>query len=56
MKSWGEILDAAERKLTFFRKQLNYEATDERVTQHLRESYAHYIPEAMLDDPDAANV
>ncbi|MFJ8510162.1 ATP-binding protein [Streptomyces avermitilis] len=47
VKSWGEILDAAEKKLRFFQEQLNYEATDDRVTQHLRESYSHFIPEAL---------
>ncbi|GAA2715159.1 ATP-binding protein [Micromonospora olivasterospora] len=45
--SWGELLDAAERKLFFFRKQLEYEATDERVTRYLRESYQEYIPETL---------
>jgi hypothetical protein len=56
VKSWGEILDAAERKLSFFRRQLNYEAAEDRVTQHLRDSYAHYIPETLQDaEPDAAN-
>ncbi|MFC7718804.1 ATP-binding protein [Nonomuraea recticatena] len=47
VKSWGEILDAAERKLSFFQRQLNYEATDERVTQHLVASYERYIPESL---------
>ncbi|MER7496465.1 hypothetical protein ABT033_28215 [Streptomyces pharetrae] len=47
VKSWGEILDAGERKLRFFQEQLNYEATDDRVTQHLRESYSHFIPDAL---------
>ena len=47
VKSWGEILDAAEKKLRFFQEQLNYEATDDRVTQHLRESYSHFIPESL---------
>ncbi|MDX6433262.1 MAG: hypothetical protein QOE54_5628 [Streptosporangiaceae bacterium] len=56
VKSWGEILDAAERKLSFFRRQLNYEANDERVTQHLRDSYAHYLPETLHNaEPDAAS-
>lgn len=50
VKSWGEILNTAERKLLFFQKQLNYEATDDRVTQHLRESYSRYIPEALAED------
>ncbi|MFC9891560.1 hypothetical protein [Streptomyces pilosus] len=47
VKSWGEILDAGERRLRFFQEQLNYEATDDRVTQHLRESYSHFIPDAL---------
>ncbi|GAB3150895.1 ATP-binding protein [Microbispora hainanensis] len=47
VKSWGEILDAAERKLSFFRRQLNYEATDERVIQHLLATYERYIPESI---------
>ncbi|MFF0253315.1 hypothetical protein ACFYPW_12570 [Micromonospora zamorensis] len=47
VQSWGEILDAAERKLFFFRKQLEYEATDERVTRYLRESYQEFIPESL---------
>ncbi|GAA0974043.1 ATP-binding protein [Acrocarpospora macrocephala] len=47
VKSWGEIFDTAERKLSFFQRQLNYEATDERVTQHLVASYEHYIPESL---------
>lgn len=48
VKSWGEILDAAEKKLLFFQRQLNYEATDDRVTQHLRESYSRFIPESLV--------
>ncbi|BAC75377.1 DNA mismatch repair protein [Streptomyces avermitilis] len=50
VKSWGEILDTAEKKLLFFQRQLNYEATDDRVTQHLRESYSRFIPEALAED------
>ncbi|MEU9663596.1 ATP-binding protein [Streptomyces chartreusis] len=52
VKSWGEILDAGERKLRFFQEQLNYEATDDRVTQHLRESYSHFIPDALAQTQD----
>jgi hypothetical protein len=47
VKSWGEILDAGEKKLRFFQEELNYEATDDRVTQHLRGSYSHFIPDAL---------
>ncbi|WP_245797363.1 ATP-binding protein [Mangrovactinospora gilvigrisea] len=50
VKSWGELLGAAEQKLLFFQKQLNYEATDERVVQHLRETYAHYLPDSLTED------
>lgn len=47
VKNWGEILDSGEKKLRFFQEQLDYEATDDRVTQHLRESYSHFIPDAL---------
>lgn len=50
VKSWGEILDAGEKRLRFFQEQLNYEATDDRVTRHLRESYSHLIPESRPQD------
>lgn len=52
VKNGGEILDAAEKKLRFFQEQLNYEATDDRVTQHLRESYSHFIPKALAEPQD----
>ncbi|MGX7669123.1 ATP-binding protein [Plantactinospora sp. DSM 117369] len=51
VKSWGEILDSAERKLSFFQKQLDYEATDERVTRYLREAYDEYIPDSLQAPP-----
>lgn len=50
VKNWGEILETAEKKLLFFQRQLNYEATDDRVTQHLRESYSRFIPESLAED------
>ncbi|MFE0200603.1 ATP-binding protein [[Kitasatospora] papulosa] len=56
VKSWGEIMDAAERKLLFFQRQLNYEATDDRVTQHLRESYSHFIPDALAGSESASEL
>ncbi|MEU8867797.1 hypothetical protein [Streptomyces umbrinus] len=52
VKSWGEIFGAGERKLRFFQDQLNYEATDDRITQHLRESYSHFIPDALAQPQD----
>ncbi|WP_047223792.1 ATP-binding protein [Protofrankia coriariae] len=47
VKTWGEIFDETERKLWFFREQLKFEATDDRVTQYLRNSYDKYIPESL---------
>ncbi|OQQ13132.1 DNA mismatch repair protein [Streptomyces sp. M41(2017)] len=54
VKSWAEIFDTAEKKLLFFQRQLNYEATDARVTQHLRESYSRFIPDGLAEDQDIA--
>ncbi|MET7391584.1 hypothetical protein ACFYPT_41715 [Streptomyces sp. NPDC005529] len=54
VKNWAEIFDAAEKKLLFFQRQLNYEATDARATQHLRESYSRFIPDGLAEDQDIA--
>ncbi|WP_207565547.1 ATP-binding protein [Streptomyces sp. CA-256286] len=54
VKNWAEIFDTAEKKLLFFQRQLNYEATDARVTQHLRESYSRFIPVGLAQDQDTA--
>ncbi|WP_433721743.1 ATP-binding protein [Actinoplanes sp. CA-051413] len=40
--SWGQIFDEAERKLRFFQKRLNYEATEERVHGSLAELTREY--------------
>ena len=56
VRSWGDIFDSAERKLSFFRKQLEYEATDERVTKFLRDTYREYIPEALRDPSESGDV
>ncbi len=50
VKTWGELFHAADKRLSFFRDQLSYEATDERVTQYLREAYSKFIPENMRGD------
>jgi hypothetical protein len=55
VKTWGEIFDSAERKLHFFKKQLDFEATDERVTQHLRETYRKYLPASLLESTETQN-
>ena len=47
VKSWGDIFDEVERKLSFFQRALDYEATEERVIHYLRESYAKYIPDSL---------
>jgi hypothetical protein len=56
VKTWGEMFDAAERKLHFFRKQLDFEATDDRVTQYLRDTYREYLPSALLEAADRQRV
>ncbi|MEJ2862153.1 ATP-binding protein [Actinomycetospora flava] len=53
VKTWGELFDTAERKLKFFRDQLEYEATDDRVTRHLQESYNSFIPERLRVDVES---
>lgn len=55
VKTWGQILDAAERQLRFSEEQLAYEADDDRVTRRLRDVYAHYLPSGLTGGGSAGN-
>jgi hypothetical protein len=51
VRSWGEVFDLSERKLHFFRKQLDYEATDDRVTAFLQQTYREFLPDSLQAVP-----
>lgn len=42
-KTWGEIVSEAEGRLTFFKRRLEYQATDEEALRYLRNIDADYL-------------
>lgn len=44
IKSWGEILQEAEGRMQFYKRQLNYSATRETALAALRKTHGKYFP------------
>ncbi|MEL7318951.1 MAG: ATP-binding protein [Pseudomonadota bacterium] len=42
-KTWGELIQEAEGRLTFYKKRLQYQATDEEALRYLRSIDADYL-------------
>lgn len=42
--TWAEVLNAARAKLSFFSKQLNYEASRDSATSYLEKTHREFIP------------
>ncbi|KKF38903.1 ATP-binding protein [Hafnia alvei] len=42
--TWAELINSARAKLSFFSKQLKYEATRDSATSYLEKTYKEYIP------------
>ncbi|NRD88268.1 hypothetical protein C8024_00575 [Sphingopyxis sp. BSNA05] len=42
-KTWGEIIAEAEGRLTFYRKRLEYQATDDEALRYLRSINSDYL-------------
>jgi hypothetical protein len=60
IKTWAQIISEAEGRLTFYKRQLEYEANDVEALNYLRTINADYLSDevrekiAALDDADAA--
>ncbi|HCI6432408.1 TPA: ATP-binding protein [Klebsiella quasipneumoniae subsp. similipneumoniae] len=50
--TWAEVINAARAKLSFFSKQLKYEATRESATAYLEKTHKEYIPVLSSDTAD----
>ena len=60
-KTWGQIIQEAEGRLTFYRRRLEYQASDEEALRYLRTIDTAYLSEAVkariaeLDGDEADN-
>lgn len=48
VKTWGQIIDAAQGRLRFFKDKLEYEATHDTGLEFLRATHAKYLPEELM--------
>ena len=47
--TWADVINAAKTKLSFFSKQLKYEATKDSAIGYLEKTHKEYIP--MIESP-----
>lgn len=46
-KTWGEVIQAAEGRLTFYKRRLEYQANDEQALSYLRTINTGYLSDAV---------
>lgn len=54
-KTWGEILDDCRGRLSFYQKQLEYQATRESGTKYLQEVHAKVLPPLQQSETEPAS-
>ena len=48
VKTWGQIVEAAQGRLRFFKDKLEYEATHDTGLEYLRTTHAKYLPDELV--------
>ncbi len=48
VRTWGEIIDDARRRLSYFQDQLQHEPSFDEARKYLRRNHGNVIPEALL--------
>lgn len=51
IKTWGQVIDAAKSRLSFFQKGLEYEASDESALAYLRRVHSASLPAEVAQLP-----
>jgi hypothetical protein len=47
VKTWGEVLQECEGRMNFYKKQLEYTASQASGLAHLRATYEKYLPDVL---------
>lgn len=50
VRTWGEIIEDARRRLSYFQDQLEHDPSFEEARDYLRRNHGNVIPEALLGD------
>ena len=49
VRTWGEIIEDARRRLSYFQDQLQHDASFDEARDYLRRNHGNVIPEALLE-------
>jgi hypothetical protein len=56
VRTWGEVIDDARRRLSYFQDQLQHDASFEEARDYLRRNHGNVIPEELLaEDVPSSN-
>ena len=50
VRTWGEIIDDAKRRLSYFQDQLQHDPSFDEARDYLRRNHGNVIPEGLLAD------
>lgn len=53
VRTWGEIIEDARRRLSYFQDQLQHDPSFDEAREYLRTNHANVIPQTLLDDSTA---
>lgn len=53
VRTWSEVIDAAEYRLQFVKERLGYSPSDELALDYLRRTHAQFVPEPLRESDDA---
>lgn len=49
-KTWGEVIQNCKARLRFFQERLEFMASHDSGREHIKKTYARYLPDALKDD------
>lgn len=52
VKTWGEIIEAAEQRLAFYRDELEIRTSEDDALEYIRRAHAEHLPPAFNTQPD----
>jgi hypothetical protein len=55
VKPWAELIQAAEYRLKFVQRALNYQPSTQQALTYLRQAHARYLPDALAAEPPPAD-
>jgi len=55
VRTWGEIIEDAGRRLSYFQDQLQHDPSFGEAREYLRRNHGNVIPESLLEDVEGSD-